>query len=97
MAEQSELNPRQTEPDSSTEHPLPRGVQLGLVAVIVLAFLGFFVGIQQEAWLADRLPPTTIVPSDPADDLARRLDRDVIPASAMRNSIDASSVPIEIG
>lgn len=80
MAEQSELNPRQTEPDSSTEHPLPRGVQLGLVAVIVLAFLGFFVGIQQEAWLADRLPPTALVPSDPADDLARRLDRDVIPA-----------------
>jgi nitrate reductase (cytochrome), electron transfer subunit len=39
------------------EPTLSPGVQLALAGVIVLAFIGFFVGIQQGEWVADPIPP----------------------------------------
>jgi len=39
------------------EPTLSPGVQLALAGVIVLAFIGFVVGIQQGEWVADPIPP----------------------------------------
>jgi nitrate reductase (cytochrome), electron transfer subunit len=62
-----------------------RGTQLALVGVIVLAFVGFIVGIQQESWLALRTPPLQLrsVPWPEA-----RVDEDLADAIPATNYVD---------
>lgn len=60
-----------------------RGVQLALVGVIAIAFVGFFVGIQQDSWRTDPTPPhpypAAVVQEGETDSVA---GKDVVPATA---------------
>jgi hypothetical protein len=62
---------------------LSRGVQLALVGVIAIAFVGFFVGIQQDSWRTDPTPPhpypAAVVQEGEPDSVA---GKDVVPATA---------------
>jgi nitrate reductase (cytochrome), electron transfer subunit len=62
-----------------------RGTQMAMVGIIVLAFVGFVVGIQQESWLASRTPPLQLrglpLTKEPLEDT----HPDVIAATAYRD------------